>query len=486
MILHTLSRLTRAAVVRLTLSLGLVVFAAPLVAQTTEPGSDPGANRALRESIANNYRVLPVRDGIILVPQRSIRGVDNIELRDGTIAVNGTIVTGAELRSRLDRDANAIIQLSYLPLAEQQRLFGLSSVATPGREAGIQERPDQPREPAGDSVGKTERPSEPDDSWSDRRRVRRSGETRVRLGGSVTIAEDEEVIGPVVAIGGSVDVKGQVRDAVVSVGGNVRLGPSSVVRGDVTVVGGRITRDPGAVVEGEMNEIGFDLPSIHIAPLRGDWFPIGPWDSGPWRTFRLFGTLFRVGLIGLLAALIVLVAPRAVERADYAIRTQPFKAALVGLAAQLFFIPLLVVMVVLLLVSIVGIPLLALVPFGILLFFIALLVGFAGAATGAGRLLRDRFNTAPGATLQLLVIGLVGIWGLTLLGRLVGIAGGPLAWVGGAVVVAGFLVEYAAWTLGLGAALLTRMGRYGRLYPMPVAAPIPDAGIPPSDIPPLP
>ncbi|HET6319596.1 MAG TPA: polymer-forming cytoskeletal protein, partial [Chloroflexota bacterium] len=62
----------------------------------------------------------------------------------------------------------------------------------------------------------------------------------MHIGSDVTIAEDELVSDPVVAVGGSVTVLGRVNDDVVAVGGGVHLGPKAVVTGDVTSVGGRI------------------------------------------------------------------------------------------------------------------------------------------------------------------------------------------------------------------------------------------------------
>ena len=469
---HTLLRVLRpAVVVAALLSIGLGVA----TAQPSNMASATASNRELRAAITSKFRVLPVQNGIILVPLVRIAGVDNIELRDGTIAVNGTVVSGAELRQRLASDASGVLQLSYMDLAEQKRLLLPEEGVSPGAQKGAAEREHptpQPPATSSDRPGDTPEVTEPE-APSRPRRIHRNGETRFRFGGSINVAQDEEVDGPVVTVGGSVDVDGLVRDNVVAVGGDVRLGPHADVRGDVTVVGGQLTRDPASTVQGHVNEIGFDSPGFHIRPIH--WaVPFGFWDGTPWRTVRFFGTLLRVVLFGLVAALVLVLAPRAVERTDYAITTQPLKAGLIGLVAQLFFIPLLVMTVVLLLVSIIGIPLLALVPFAVLLFVVLWLLGFTAAATSFGRLLKGRFNTHAHSSMQLLLLGLIGIWGLILVGRLLGIGGGPLTWAGGVIVLMGFLVEFAAWTLGLGGALMTRFGRRGRLYPVAVDPTIDD------------
>jgi hypothetical protein len=192
---------------------------------------------------------------------------------------------------------------------------------------------------------------------------------------------------------------------------------------------------------------------------------------------RLVGTLVRMGLFALLAGLILLLAPRGVERIDRVVRDEPGKAALVGFFAEIIFLPLLIITVLFLVISIVGIPLLVLVPFVVLAFFVALLMGFTGAASAVAHAARERYGWSKPAPFALLLVGLLLVWGATMIGRVLALPGGPFAWFAGAVLVVGFLVEYAAWTVGLGGALLTRFGRTGRLYPPPVPAVPPD--IPP-------
>jgi hypothetical protein len=439
------------------------------------PGALPtDADLRVKQAIQSSFRALPIQNGVILVPLSRRPGVDNIELREGTVAVNGTVVTGAELRQRLGRDADPILELSYMDASAQRRLLLPAEAGTP---AGVEPPGPPPPGAAAEQPARPPeaeaRPSEPRDD----RAFRRRSSGRVRLGGSITVAEDESVNGAVVAIGGDADINGRVREAVVAIGGNVRLGPRAEVQGDVTTVGGSITRDPEAVVHGQVNEVEF--PAFHIRPV-GPWsVRFDPWwGSAPWRTVRLVGTLVRMGLFALLAALILLLAPRAVERIDRTVRDEPFKAALVGFFAQLIFVPLLVITVLVLVISIIGIPLLVLVPFAVLAFFVALLLGFTGSASAVAHAARDRFAWSRPAPFALLVVGLLLIWGVTMVGRVLALPGGPFAWMAGLVLLVGFLVEYAAWTVGLGGALLTRFGRAGRLYPQPLPP------IPP-DVPPV-
>jgi hypothetical protein len=438
--------------------------AAAVAAQEPPPsatGPATAAERRLRDAVLAQYRVLPVQNGIILVPLSRVEGVDNIELRDGTIAINGHPVTGGEVRERLGRSAAAVLELTYLDLSAQSRILLPATSGQTTREAG----PKAP--PAAQPPGVPEAPAPPEPpepavpTFADRT-FNREVEARVRVGGNITVAEDERVTGAVVAVAGSITVNGRVLQDVVAVAGNVHLGRHAEVRGDVVVVGGTVEQDPGAVVHGKVSEVAFSIPGVRIRP--GFHFPNLPgFDSGQWRAIRLFASLLRMALFALLAVLVLLLAPTAAGRVQYAIATQPWKSALVGLLAQLFFVPVLVLVVVVLAVSIIGIPLLLLVPFGILAFFAALLLGFTGAATGLARLVQPGSPWAGPRGISALVVGLAMIWGITVVGRIVGLGGGPLAVIGAGLVFVGFVIEYAAWTIGLGGALLTRFGRRGDL-----------------------
>ena len=467
----------RAIVMTVACMLGAAALAAGQASPAT-PARLNAVEQKTRDAVLARFRALSIQNGIVLVPLAKVDGVESIEIRGGTIAVNGRAVTGGEIRERLGRDGEPVLQLSYFDLPAQQRmLLPAGSPEQPAGAGGPEVAPTQPP-PA--------EPIEPQAPSMPERAFRREYDARVRIFGDITVERDEQVNGAVVAVGGSIKVDGRVRDNVVAVGGSVKLGPHAEVLGDVTTVGGTIERDPGAVVSGRLNEVGVSAPGIRIRPnWNMHWAP-WPWfDGGGWPVFRLFGTILRMALFGLLAALVILVAPRAVQRVEYAVTSEPWKAALVGLLAQLFFIPVLVLLVVVLAISIVGIPLLVLVPFAVLAFLVALLLGFTGAACGLARLIWRRQPVPKAGTLTLLAVGLTVVWSFTLLGRIVGLGGGPLMAAAVGLILVGVLIEYAAWTLGLGGALLTRFGRYGALPPPPTvvepaaSAPPIDAGEPP-------
>ncbi len=459
----------RAIVMTVACILGAAAVSAAGQASAAAPSRLNAVEQKTRDAVLARYRALSIQNGIVLVPLSRVDGVESIEIRGGTIAINGRAVTGTEVRERLGRDAEPVLQLSYFDSATQQRM--LLPGGAPEQPAGAGRPEVAPLQPPSPPV-----PIEPSAPSLPERAFRREYDARVRIFGDITVERDEQVNGAVVAVGGSIKVDGRVRDNVVAVGGSVKLGPHAEVLGDVTTVGGTIDRDPGAVVSGRLNEVGISTPGVRIRPnWNMHWAPWLWYDHGAWPAVRLFGTMLRMALFGLLAALVVLVAPRAVQRVEHVVTSQPWKAALVGLLAQLFFVPLLVLVVVVLAISIVGIPLLVLVPFGVLAFLVALLLGFTGAACGLARLIWRRGSAAEAGTLTVLAVGLAVIWSFTLLGRIVGLGGGPLMAAAVGLIFVGILIEYAAWTLGLGGALLTRFGRYGALPPPPAVAPAANA-----------
>jgi hypothetical protein len=414
---------------------------------------DPAVDPALRHRVERRFDVLHVRGGIVLKPRHHTE-VGSIEIRDGVIALDGAAATGAELRQRLPSDADLILELSYLPPDVLADLAGPEPPRMPAP-------PPPAAAPAPPETSRPEatEPEEHEEHW-------RRTAAKVHIGGDVTVAEDERVTDPVVAVGGSVTVLGRVDDDVVAVGGSVHLGPKAMVRGDVTTIGGRVDQAPGSTIGGRVNEVRFGAPHINIHP--GALFgPFGGWDmfSG-W--FRLVGTLLRLGIVLLLAMLVLLIAERPVERIGERASREPWLSGFTGLLAQVLFVPVLVLTVVVLAVSIIGIPLLVLVPFGVL-------VGFAGVALRVGR-------WAVGAQRPAFVavaVGVVLVAAVGLLGRglaLLPVPLWPLTWIVG---LTGFFVEYIAWTVGLGAALLTRFGTRGAPYgPAVYPPPIPTGGGP--------
>ena len=285
--------------------------------------------------------------------------------------------------------------------------------------------------------------------------------TRIAFGQDVRIERDEEVTDAAIVVGGSLDIDGRVRDGVVVVGGNLHLSSTADVRGDVILVGGTLTRDPGAQLTGGVDYISFgEWSRRNLA-----WFPsvrIG--EFGRW--ISLAGTLARISVLGVLMVMMLIVARAPVARVGRAAFAEPLRAFVIGLAAEIFFLPLLIAAAIGLAMTIIGIPFVALlVPVAIAIAVFAFVLGFTALACRVGEWIEDLLGWRPGNAFIATAIGFVLLLTPTLLARLVDVASGGLAPLTFAMMAIGLGVEFLAWTTGLGAALITGLGRWYTVPP---------------------
>jgi hypothetical protein len=307
----------------------------------------------------------------------------------------------------------------------------------------------------------------------DQPRVYRTIDSRIALGRSIHVAADEEVSDALVVVGGSLRIDGRVRGDVVVVGGTIELGSKSDVRGDVVAVGGGIVREQGAQLRGSVSDISFgDWDSWSIG---GIYFPsVDFGDFGRW--ISLLGAVFRISLLAVLMAIVLLVARAPVARIGRSAAAEPGRAFLLGLAAELLFLPALIVASVGLVITIIGIPLVAvLVPVAFFAGFVALVLGFTAIACRIGEWVEDRVGWRGRSAFLASAVGLVLIVTPTVLSRVIGIAPDPLRYAGFGLLVTGVLLEFIIWTIGLGATLMTGFGRWSTAPP-PVP-PVPQPGI---------
>jgi len=382
----------------------------------------------LRAQLRARFDVLSVQDGVGLVPRSKDAGIRIIEIRNGAVSIDGMTATGDQLRMRLGADADLILRVSYLDAAQQRQLSG---DAQPGAAAPS---PVPPVPPVPEN-----RP----------RRERRGNEI-VRFGSDVTVERDE-IVEEVVVIGGNAIINGEVDGELTVIGGNATLGPDAVVRDDVAIVGGTLNRAPGSVIEGRIQNV-----AVGDERWRGANFPGMVRDTifrdTIGRVGSFAGTLLRIGLLSLLALVVVAFGRTWTERIAELASADPLRSGLTGFLGQVLFLPLLLVTIVVLVVSIIGIPLLVLLPFAFLVVMIVALVGFTGVAYYVGSLLASRFGWTDRGAYVAVLLGVLAIALITLVARATAIVGGglfafPVAFVG-------YVVEYLAWTLGFGAAIL--------------------------------
>jgi hypothetical protein len=399
---------------------------------------------ALQTRLQQRFDVLPLANGVVLRPKFKT-AVRSVEVTDA-IAIDGSVVTGAELREKLGADADLVLQVSYLPVSERRSLGGIAGAPTPAPAPEIAP-PNSPTE-----VSRT-----------------RKRDALVRVGGSVTVAQNEIVTDDVAVIGGSANIDGQVQGDVAVIGGSLTLGPHAEIDKDVTVVGGQLSKDPNAIIKGKVAEIG-----VGGVPFGGGVFGRGarygwPRDSGVGPVVRFGGTIVRIALLMLLSGLVLLVARPHVERIAERAAAEPVKSWLVGFLAEILFVPMLVLTVVVLAISIIGIPLLILVPLAIVAAMVVSLVGFTAVAYHMGGLLQGHFEPLRARPYAATFLAIAVIVSPVLLARFVGLTG-QLGIFAGILLAIGALAEYIAWTAGLGAVALARFSRPSPLPPGPAPA----------------
>ena len=470
----------------------ILLGSAPLGAQvevTAEVVLEP-EDFELRESTLERFDVKLLSRGVLLEARDDDGPISTIEISSGELAADGEIVTIDELRGELgESDSNLVLQLSEL---DEARLRGLFS-AEPADVAVIAEvvvETDEELVEAEEAVRAIET------------KLRRK-DTQVVFGTSLTVDEDEiareavvfgapltvrgVVKGDAAAIGGSVTISGEVTGDVVSVGGNVKLESGAEVAGDVVSVGGTIEEHDDVEIGGQRVEVPFGkgFPfwrpggGIFFQPghwYRGDdWHDFGPMDvamSAAWEGFALIMFL-------LFACLILLLGRKPLERMERKVAAEPWKSGLVGLLSQILILPVFIVVLLVLVISIIGIPLLLLLPFAILGLLLLAFMGFCAVAMRLGRILEERFGWTLSSPYLVLILGIASIAIWSLIADLLDFGGGWLWFFVMMFAIFGALVKYLAWTVGFGAAVLTRFGTAegwgGQAAPPAPVAPAPPA-----------
>jgi len=272
--------------------------------------------------------------------------------------------------------------------------------------------------------------------------------------GTLTIPAGTTRKGTAVAQG-PVVVLGTVEGSVVSLGADVRIPSGGHVTGDVLSVGGRVLADSGRV-DGEIRTMS-SLPALLDAPAPAAQ-AASPVERTITATKQVLGS-FAVLLVVAIGVLLF-AAPNLREVVE-TVELRFARAFWVGLAGQLLILPGLVVLCIALALTLIGI---LLIPFAIVAYAVAIAglitLGFFAVAQLIGSAVwRGRDTTERARAFGTLVVGIAIFFALWLLASL--LVWAPLA----ATVIraAAVAASWAALTLGLGAAILSRAGTHRRL-----------------------
>jgi hypothetical protein len=295
----------------------------------------------------------------------------------------------------------------------------------------------------------------------------------VRFGEGVFVAEDETILGDVVAIGGDIEVEGQIDGDCVAIGGDLDLGSNAVVDGDVVCIGGVLTLGDSAQVGGSAVSVWGELDAsptayvagerteVHGGGVRLPFWLIG-FDGG--RSFRsdLWGFFSRLVWVFVLVGIGILaysIFPSRMARLADVVNQNGLVTFLAGLAGWVLWLPVFV----LLCITIVGIPV------AILLIFltpIMVLLGYLGVAIAAGR--KSEAGRAGGA--RAILLGVLMLEAGLLLGKLFGTMPSIFEVLGVILTIVGCIVIFIAATMGFGAFLMTRFRAQEQKPPVPGAA----------------
>lgn len=264
--------------------------------------------------------------------------------------------------------------------------------------------------------------------------------------GGFTVAQGATV-GRVAALG-QLDVFGTVNGDAVALDGDVIVHRGAHITGDALAVGGTVRLD-GGVVDGEMRSLDRAITPTQAVAASSSGF-LGILDE----LQRAMGALVVMVLLGFAA---MVFAEERLRVAASAIETRFGRSLVAGILTEVSFVPALVLAVVLLVITIIGIILLPVAIPG--LFVVGALLtalGFLAVSRVAGQALTRRAATVSvrGAELRSMLAGLFFFFGLWLVAAI-------LSWVpvlGSLLHALAFVVTWAAATVGLGAAVITRGG----------------------------
>jgi cytoskeletal protein CcmA (bactofilin family) len=455
--------------------------------------SAAAAESPLARAVRDRFEVLVIRDGVVLRPLNETVQVVGIEIRDGEIAIDGEVVEVDALPELVgEPEASLLMRLVDLEGAELREVFAPPAPPAPTPAPDVETTPTvapTPQVPPVSAVPgvapvpPAPRPPPPVQI--------RSGGSKVVFGSSAVVDADEEVeevvaiggsatvhgkvLRDVVAVGGSVEIEGEVGGNVTAVGGPVELGPNAVVDGEITSVGSTVETAPGAE-HGKINEVS--------APWLGGLLNLDRLDKGigpriiegieeaakdhQSRFARDFEELVHrvvyLVVLGLLGALGAIVAPRAFRATGAAAGRSPLMAPVIGVLSALLFFPLLVIVTILLVISIVGIPLVLLVPFAAVAFLVLWVFGFAATVARVGELIESRLGRSGAALPIVLALGLIAVGGFGVAAHLIDLADGRsdiLGFLSGVLGFSYFCLMAWAWFTGLGALLLARFQPVG-------------------------
>ena len=250
-------------------------------------------------------------------------------------------------------------------------------------------------------------------------------------GRDVTVEQGEKVDN-VVIVGGQATINGLVEQNVIVVGGSAVLTNNAVIRGNVIVVGGIVAKGSGSLVFGDITEVNSATLADSInSAMRGE--------LEGWSLILNVISLCFFAIILIIALIMALLTPRALDAVVGAIRTNKIKSFFWGFLATLMIVPFFM----LLAISVIGI---LLIPLAFTALLLAAIIGFTASGSLLGNwIIAKIFRGYQRSIVKETLVGLCLLW--------------LLGWIPFYI---GMLIKALAITIGLGGVVLALTGRKTR------------------------
>ncbi len=257
------------------------------------------------------------------------------------------------------------------------------------------------------------------------------------IGGTATLEEGSTVSGNIVILGGSFVSYGEVLGNITIIGSSVKLAEKSIIDGNLVLVASNFDQQTGAIIHGNVQQL-FSGRTIEIIHGKN---PIPRVIPGlPQIDVHPLISASKIGLRSFIAAifaiLLALVFPKMMGRTLRPILSIPAACGGFGLLTAIVS-PLVLILITL---TIIGIPITILLAFAL---FLAVFIGWAAIGSEIGRRISKAFNSQWHIALQTGVGTLI----LTLVLEAIG-----------KIPCIGWVLPFLISMLGLGAAVLTRLG----------------------------
>jgi hypothetical protein len=162
--------------------------------------------------------------------------------------------------------------------------------------------------------------------------------------------------------------------------------------------------------------------------------------------------IFKVLFLLFIGLIVFSVAPDHVKRVRTKLEKEMLKSGLVGLLGEILILPIFI----LLIITIIGIPVAILVqPLAILL---AAILGYTAVSLYIGEKIKENTNIKPQTALLTVLLGIIAVELISILARIIGVAGAPGSGIGLALMICYWFLIYLILTIGFGAVILTRFG----------------------------